>query len=195
MPDAGERPQSGGDGLGVDARGPGTRPPRPSRCRGCARRGARARARRSAASRPTTAGRLGPTSPHPDRSRSTPGGRSRRDPRRPGRDGATATIVVALLGEDAQLRGHVVVKGAVPVEMIGLEIEQHGGLGSERLGVLELKRGCLADDRGVGGRPGRSARTAPCRRCRPRPRAAPPRGGCARSTRWWSSCRWCRSPR
>ncbi len=59
-------------------------------------------------------------------------------------------VVVALLGEDAQLCRHVVVKGAVPVQMIGLEIEQHGSFGGERLGVLELKRGCFADDRGLG---------------------------------------------
>ena len=35
--------------------------------------------------------------------------------------------------------------------MVGLEVEQDGRLGGERLGVLELKRRHLADDRRVGG--------------------------------------------
>jgi hypothetical protein len=57
-------------------------------------------------------------------------------------------VVVALMGEDAQLGRAVSLEGAVAVEMVGGEVEQHGALGRELDGVLELEGGDLADDGG-----------------------------------------------
>ena len=59
-------------------------------------------------------------------------------------------VVVALVGEDAQLGRYVILVAGVAVEVIGREVEQRRGLGRERGGVLELKRRGLADDRRLG---------------------------------------------
>ena len=48
--------------------------------------------------------------------------------------------------EDAQLRVAVALEGAVPVEMVGLEVEQDGDAAAELVDVLELERGQLAHD-------------------------------------------------
>ena len=48
--------------------------------------------------------------------------------------------------EDAQLRVAVGLERAVAVEVIGLEVEQHGDVARERLDVFELERRELADD-------------------------------------------------
>ena len=60
-------------------------------------------------------------------------------------------VVVALVGEHAQLGRAVGLEGAVAVEVVGSDVEQHGALGREGRGVLELERGDLADDDGLGG--------------------------------------------
>jgi len=52
--------------------------------------------------------------------------------------------------EDAQFRVAVGLEGAVPVEMVGLEVEQHGDTQAQALDVLELETGELADDPTVG---------------------------------------------
>ena len=52
-----------------------------------------------------------------------------------------------LAGEDLELGGAVGVERPVAVEMVLGEVEQHAGVGREALGVLELERGRLADDR------------------------------------------------
>ena len=85
--------------------------------------------------------------------------------------------------------------GAVTVEVVGLDVQQHRALRSELGGVLELearstrRRPCVLAQRP------RRARRAACPRCPP-PRPASPRR--ARSRRaappWWS-CRSSRSPR
>ncbi len=59
-------------------------------------------------------------------------------------------VVVALVGEDAQLGLRVGLEGAVAVDVVGREVEQHGALGSELDGVLELEGGDLADHGRVG---------------------------------------------
>ena len=59
-------------------------------------------------------------------------------------------IVVALIGEDAQLCSQVVVEVPVTIEVIGGRVQQHSALRRESLGVLELKARALADDRGLG---------------------------------------------
>src|SRR4051812_44203257 len=48
--------------------------------------------------------------------------------------------------EDAQLRVAVRLEGAVTVEMVRLEVEQHRDVAGERLDVLELEARELADD-------------------------------------------------
>src|SRR4029079_1231072 len=48
--------------------------------------------------------------------------------------------------EDAQLRSAVRVEAPVAVEVVGLEVEQHGDVAGERLDVLELEARELADD-------------------------------------------------
>ena len=45
-----------------------------------------------------------------------------------------------LVGEDLELRGAIGVERAVAVQMVLGQVEQHGGLGRERLRVLELER-------------------------------------------------------
>ncbi len=59
---------------------------------------------------------------------------------RPDRD-----VVGALAREDPQLGGEVVVHRAVPVEMVGLEVQQQRDVGRERHRVLELEGAGLAD--------------------------------------------------
>ena len=63
------------------------------------------------------------------------------EPERRDRDG-----LVRLAGEDLELGGAVGLEGAVAVEVVLGEVEQHRRLGRERLGVLELERGRLGDD-------------------------------------------------
>jgi hypothetical protein len=58
-------------------------------------------------------------------------------------------VVGELVLEHAQLRPPVRVHGAVAVEVVGLEVEQHGGSRPELVDVLELERGHLADDAGA----------------------------------------------
>ena len=48
--------------------------------------------------------------------------------------------------EDAELRVAVRLEGAVPVEVVGLEVEEHGDVAGERVHVLELEARELADD-------------------------------------------------
>ncbi len=62
-------------------------------------------------------------------------------------------VVVALVGEDAQLRRQVGVEVAVAVEVVGREVEEDAALGGEVRGVLELEAGGLADHRRVGLQP------------------------------------------
>ena len=59
-------------------------------------------------------------------------------------------VVVALVGEDAQLGGRVGLEGPVAVDVVGRQVEQHGALGRELDGVLELEGGDLADHGRVG---------------------------------------------
>jgi hypothetical protein len=56
-------------------------------------------------------------------------------------------VVVALVGEDPQLRRQVGLEVGVAVEVVGSEVEEDGALGGEGGGVLELEAGALADDR------------------------------------------------
>ena len=55
-------------------------------------------------------------------------------------------VVVALPREHPQLCRQVGLEGAVAVEVVGREVEQHRRLGRERDGVLELEDEHLADD-------------------------------------------------
>ena len=48
--------------------------------------------------------------------------------------------------EDAELRVAVRLEGAVAVEVVRLEIQQHRDFASELVDILELKRRQLADD-------------------------------------------------
>ena len=48
--------------------------------------------------------------------------------------------------EDTELRGAVRVEGAVPVEVVGLEIEEDRNVAGERVDILELEARELADD-------------------------------------------------
>ncbi len=197
--DAGERARDPRAPPAPRSRARGRPPPPPSRSCGCAGPGYGSRRRPSAARRARAACRRGVTDraraprPRPGRvrrgspnvtrvaappasSRSQPGGH---DGERPGR----------LAGEDLELRGSVVVKGPVAVEVVLGQVQQHRGLRRERLGVLELERRCLAHDRRRTARASRAATSARCPRC-PRPSPAdPPRGKCGRSARPSSSCR------
>ena len=55
-------------------------------------------------------------------------------------------VAFALVLEDAELRVAVGLERAVPVEVVGLEIEQHGDARPKFVDVLELEAGDLADD-------------------------------------------------
>ena len=55
-------------------------------------------------------------------------------------------VGLRLVLEDPELRVPVGVDRAVPVEMVGLEVEQHGDPRTELVDVLELEAGDLADD-------------------------------------------------
>ncbi len=59
-------------------------------------------------------------------------------------------VVVALVGEDAQLRLAVGREVAVAVEVIGRQVQEDRALGAEEAGVLELEAGDLGDDGRVG---------------------------------------------
>ena len=104
-------------------------------------------------------------------------------------------VVVALVGEDPQLRREVGVEVGMAVEVVGGEVEEDAALGREvrrcpRAGSSRPRRRPSRPDP-----PRRRARRAACRRCR-RPRPARRRcGRRARAARPWSSCRWSRSPR
>ena len=54
-------------------------------------------------------------------------------------------VVVALVGEDPQLRRQVGLEVVVAVEVVGGEVEEDRALGREVAGVLELEAGGLAD--------------------------------------------------
>ncbi len=60
--------------------------------------------------------------------------------------GTIGDVVLGLRLEDAELRVDVPLEGPVAVEMVGLEVEQHGDPRPQELDVLELERGELADD-------------------------------------------------
>ena len=109
--------------------------------------------------------------------------------------GATAMSSLPWRAKIAQLGRTVGLDRPVAVEVVGGDVQQHRRLGREARGVLELEGGGLADDRRAPLDARRRASWRPCRRCpRPRP-AGRPRGGCARSARPSSSCRWSRSRR
>src|SRR5262249_15917868 len=59
-------------------------------------------------------------------------------------------VVVALVGEDLQLRRTVGAEIPVAVEVIGGEVEEDRALGREEACVFELQAGALADDRRLG---------------------------------------------
>ena len=59
-------------------------------------------------------------------------------------------IVLPLALEHRQLDRRVGVERPVPVEVVGLEVREHGHPRRERRDVLQLERGELADDPGVG---------------------------------------------
>ena len=73
----------------------------------------------------------------------------------------------ALVLEDAQLRVAVGVERAVAVDVVRLEVEQHGDARPQRLDVLELERRELAHDPGVRRGTRRRATSADGRCCRP----------------------------
>ena len=52
--------------------------------------------------------------------------------------------------EDAQLRVAICLERSVPVEVVGLEVEEDGDVARERVHVLELEARELADDRRAG---------------------------------------------
>jgi hypothetical protein len=56
-------------------------------------------------------------------------------------------IVVALVGEDLQLRGDVILVGRVAIAVVRGEVQQRCRLGRERDRVLKLERRGFADDR------------------------------------------------
>ena len=58
-------------------------------------------------------------------------------------------VVVALVGEDPQLRRQVGLEVVVAVEVVGGEVEEDRALGREEARVLELEAGGLADHRRV----------------------------------------------
>ena len=72
----------------------------------------------------------------------------------PGQFGIVAVpdrdVVVALVGEDAQLRVEVGGEVAVAVEVVGRQVQEDRALGAEEAGVLELEAGGLGDDGRVG---------------------------------------------
>ena len=103
--------------------------------------------------------------------------------------GTIATSSSSLALERAELCGRVGVERAVPVEVVGLEVRQHGDARPQRVDVLELERGELAHDPGVGVERRRRATSAGGRCCpRPRPARRPPRGS-RRGALWSWSCR------
>ncbi len=59
-------------------------------------------------------------------------------------------VVVALIGEDPELRGPVGLECPMAIEVVGLEVEQDGALGGEQDRVLELEGRDLAHDDGLG---------------------------------------------
>ena len=101
-------------------------------------------------------------------------------------------ILHRLSGEDAQLRVGVGLERAVAVEMVGLEVREHGDPRCQGADAFELKRRELADDPGVvDDRPDESRRAGA--RCCRRPRRATRRLRTSRreAPSWWS-CRSCR---
>ena len=118
--------------------------------RRCARRRSRARAPR-------------PSPPRRSRGCARPGCAARRaadrrlelDPRAHARNVVEAArndrgVAFALVLEDPELRVAVGLERAVPVEVVGLEIEEHGDPRPKLVHVLELEAGDLADDDLVG---------------------------------------------
>ncbi len=104
-------------------------------------------------------------------------------------------VVVALVGEDPQLRRQVGLEVAVAIEVVRREVEEDRALGREG---SWCPRAGSSRPRRPPSRPARSprpARRAACRRCRPPRPARRRRGRCARAARPWSSCRWSRSRR
>ena len=109
--------------------------------------------------------------------RRAPCGRGRAGRRRPAqrrrrrRRTAWRCRVGALALEDAQLGGRVGLERAMPVEVIGRDVEKDAGIGAESLDALELEARELARRSPGPARCGRPASRAPCRRC-PRSRTA-----------------------
>ena len=83
-------------------------------------------------------------------------------PERRDRDG-----LVRLAGEDLQLGGAVGLEGAVAVEVVLGEVEQHGRLGRERDACPRAGTTTPRRRRSCRARACRAARSAPCRRCPP----------------------------
>ncbi len=67
--------------------------------------------------------------------------------------GTTAVSSAPCALEDAELRVRVRLERAVPVEVVGLEVEQDGDARTQRLDVLELERRELAHDPAPPARP------------------------------------------
>jgi hypothetical protein len=68
---------------------------------------------------------------------------------RPRRGRPDRHVVLGLVGEDPQLGLAVGLERPVPVEVVLLEVQEDGAIGRELVGVLELERRALADDRRV----------------------------------------------
>ena len=190
--DAGERRRAPRGRRRARRRGRGRRPRPPSRSRGCARRAGGSRRRPSAARRRQNS--------VPSRwARSAPGAGAERHARRApppsvararAPAGTTASAPGGWWAKISQLGRAVGLERAVAVQVVLGEVEQHRGLGRERLACP------------------RAGTTTPRRR-RPRPARACPgsdasgvptlpatddrqprrRGGRGRSARPWSSCR------
>ena len=96
-------------------------------------------------------------------------------------------VVGPLVLEQAQLRVAVGLEGAVPVEVVGLEVQQDGHRRPELVDVLELEATRPRRRRARPARPRRRAPSAPGPRC-PRPARRASRRAAPTS----SSCRSCR---
>ena len=76
--------------------------------------------------------------------------------------------------------------------MVGREVEQHRAPPGANAAVSSSwKEDASQTTVAPGSSSPTSERQRACRRCPPRPPAAPPRGGCGRAARPSSSCRWC----
>ena len=86
---------------------------------------------------------------------------------------------VRRMRDQAGLEAGVVLHGAVPVEVVGRDVEQHADAGRERRGQLDLERGHLDDVDAILGRR-LEIRGWLCRCCRPSARPCRQPGGYGR---------------